>query len=103
MNEQFYVNVVNLTTGKIFSLPTLYTYRAEACICGQNYVRDHWQENHDDVFYRVLIAKDGKIAEPSYFTVVGDEEEEEEEAEKNAMDMVMALTDFICEHCTVND
>ena len=99
MDKQFYVNVVNLTTGKIFSLPTLYTYRAEACICGQNYVRDHWQENHDDVFYRVLIAEDGKVAEPSCFTVVGDEDEDE----KNAMDMVMALTDFICEHCTVNN
>lgn len=76
MDKQFYVNVVNLTTGKIFSLPTLYTYRAEACICGQNYVRDHWQENHDDVFYRVLIAEDGKVAEPSCFTVVNDNDDE---------------------------
>ena len=131
MNKQFYVNVVNLTAGKMFSLPTLYADRTEACICGQNYVRDHWQENHDDVFYRVLIAKDGKVAEPDYFTIVGDKDEDDEacphpeqeccedcpfysecwnfddeddkEAEKNAMDMVMVLTDFICEHCTVND
>ena len=87
----------------MYSLPTLYTDRTEACVAGQNYVRDRQQENHDDVFYRVLLAKDGKVAEPSYFTVVDDEDKDEEEAEKNAMDMVMALTDFICEHCTVNN
>lgn len=101
MNKQFFVEVVNLTVGKMYSLPTLYTDRTEACVCGQNYVRDRQQENHDDVFYRVLLAKDGKVAEPSYFTVVNDKDNEE--AEKNAMDMVMALTDFICEHCTVNN
>ena len=79
MNKQFYVEVVNLTVGKMYSLPTLYTDRTEACVCGQNYVRDRQQENYDDVFYRVLIAKDGKVTEPSYFTVVDDEDEDEEE------------------------
>ena len=78
MNKQFFVEVVNLTAGKMYSLPTLYTDRVEACVCGQNYVRDRQQENRDDVFYRVLIAKDGKVAEPSYFTVVDDEDEDEE-------------------------
>ena len=77
MDKQFFVNVVNLTAGKMYSLPTLYTDRTEACVCGQNYVRDRQQENHDDVFYRVLIAKDGKVAEPSYFTVVDDEDEDD--------------------------
>ena len=77
MDKQFYVNVVNLTAGKMYSLPTLYTDRVEACVCGQNYVRDRQQENRDDVFYRVLIAKDGKIAEPDYFTIVGDEDEDD--------------------------
>ena len=81
MNKQFFVEVVNLTVGKMYSLPTLYTDRTEACICGQNYVRDRQQENHDDVFYRVLLAKDGKVAEPSYFTVVnGKDEDEDDEA-----------------------
>lgn len=69
MDKKFYVNVVNLTAGKMYSLPTLYTCRTEACVCGQNYVRDRQQENRDDVFYRVLIAKDGKVAKPSYFSV----------------------------------
>lgn len=78
MNKQFFVEVVNLTVGKMYSLPTLYTDRTEACVCGQNYVRDRQQENHDDVFYRVLLAKDGKVAEPSYFTVVDDEDEDDE-------------------------
>lgn len=73
--KQMYVQVVNLTEGKMYSLPTLYTDRTEACICGQNYVRDRYQENHDAVFYRVLIAKDGKVLEPSYFTVVNEEDE----------------------------
>lgn len=74
--KQMYVQVVNLTKGKVFSLPTLYTDRTKACVRGQNYVRDRHQENHDDVFYRVLIAKDGKVAEPSYFTIVEDEDDE---------------------------
>lgn len=30
--KQMYVQVVNLETGKIFSLPTLYTDRTEACV-----------------------------------------------------------------------
>lgn len=66
MDKQFFVNVVNLTTGKMYSLPTLYTDRVEACVCGQNYVRDRQQENHDDVFYRILIAKDGKVLPENY-------------------------------------
>ena len=79
MNKQFFVEVVNLTVGKMYSLPTLYTDRTEACVCGQNYVRDRQQENHDDVFYRVLLAKDDKVAEPSYFTVVNNEDEDEDD------------------------
>ena len=75
MNKQFYVNVVNLTAGKMYSLPTLYTDRTEACVCGQNYVRDRQQENYDDVFYRVLIANDGKVLAPSYFTIEEDEDD----------------------------
>lgn len=87
MDKQFFVEVVNLTAGKMYSLPTLYTDRVEACVCGQNYVRDRQQENHDDVFYRVLLAKNGKIAEPSYFTIV---EEDEEKCNGDCFD---------CQHC----
>jgi hypothetical protein len=68
MDKRFYVNVVNLTVGKMYSLPTLYTDRTEACIRGQNYIRNRQRENRDDVFYRVLIAENGNIAKPTYFT-----------------------------------
>ena len=74
--KQMYVQVVNLNTGKIFSLPTLYTDRTEACVCGQNYVRDRQTEDRFSLlFFRVMISYDGKIAEPFIFH---DEEEEEE-------------------------
>ena len=63
MNKKFYVNVVNLNEGKVYSLPTLYTDRTEACVAGQDYILNHWQENHDSVFFRVLIANDDKVAE----------------------------------------
>lgn len=79
MDKQFFVNVVNLKTGKIFSLPTLYTDRTEACVCGQNYVRDRQVEDPSaELFFRVLVAKDGKVAEPSYFTVVNDDDNDDE-------------------------
>jgi len=78
MDKQFFVNVVNLETGKIFSLPTLYTDRTEACVCGQNYVRDRQAEDScSELFFRILIAKDGQVA-PSYSLW---EEEEEEDGE----------------------
>lgn len=75
--KQMYVQVVNLETGKVFSLPTLYTDRTEACVCGQNYVRDRQAEDrYTPLFFRVLNSYDGKVAEPFNFH---DEEEEEEE------------------------
>lgn len=77
MDKQYFVNVVNLETGKIFSLPTLYTDRAEACVCGQNYVRDRQVEDPcAKLFFRVLIAKNGQVA-PSYS--LWEEEEENDE------------------------
>ena len=65
--KQMYVQVVNLNTGKIFSLPTLYTDRTEACVCGQNYIRDRQAENKSELlFFRVLnVRPDGSVA-PSY-------------------------------------
>lgn len=77
MDKQYFVNVVNLKTGKIFSLPTLYTDRTEACICGQNYVRDRQTEDPcSDLFFRVLIAKDGQVLPEDY---LWDDQLEEEE------------------------
>lgn len=72
--KQMYVQVVNLETGKVFSLPTLYTDRTEACICGQNYVRDRQAEHrYSLLFFRVLNSYDGKVAEP--FNIYDEEEE----------------------------
>lgn len=73
--KQMYVQVVNLETGKVFSLPTLYTDRTEACVCGQNYVRDRQAEDRQTLlFFRVLNSYDGKVAEP--FNIYDEEEEE---------------------------
>ena len=81
MDKQFFVNVVNLETGKIFSLPTLYTDRTEACVCGQNYVRDRQVEDPStELFFRVLIAKDGQVAPEYYLWDNQLEEEEDDEA-----------------------
>lgn len=57
MQKQMYVQVINLNTGKMFSLPTLYTDRTEACVCGQNYVRDRQAEDPcSELFFRVLFV-----------------------------------------------
>ena len=77
MDKQYFVNVVNLETGKIFSLPTLYTDRTEACVCGQNYCRDRQVEDPcSELFFRVLIAKDGQVLPEDY---LWDDQLEEEE------------------------
>ena len=77
--KQMYVQVVNLTEGKVFSLPTLYTDRTEACVCGQNYIRDRQAENMSEtLFFRVLdVHPDGSVA-PSYD--LWDDEDEDDEA-----------------------
>ena len=73
--KRMFVQVVNLTEGKVFSLPTLYTDRVEACVCGQNYVRDRQAEDRQALlFFRVLNSYDGKVAEP--FNIYDEEEEE---------------------------
>ena len=55
--KQMYVQVINLNTGKMFSLPTLYTDRTEACVCGQNYIRDRQAEDPcSALFFRVLFV-----------------------------------------------
>ena len=80
--KQMYVQVVNLNTGKMFSLPTLYTDRTEACVCGQNYIRDRQAENMSEtLFFRVLdVHPDGSVA-PSYELWDEDEDEDEDDCE----------------------
>ena len=117
--KRMFVQVVNLTEGKVFSLPTLYTDRTEACVCGQNYIRDRQAENMSEtLFFRVLdVHPDGSVA-PEYY--LWDDQLEEEKDEFNwedpacqssrktntntngedfALRMVMGLIDYICEHC----
>jgi len=120
--KQMYVQVVNLNTGKMFSLPTLYTDRTEACVSGQNYIRDRQTENPSElIFFRVLdVREDGEIA-PEYYLWDDQLEEEEDDfdwenpacqssrktngedrktnGEDFALQMVMGLIDYICEHC----
>lgn len=80
--KRMFVQVVNLTEGKVFSLPTLYTDRTEACVCGQNYIRDRQAENMSEMlFFRVLnVRPDGSVA-PSY--ELWDDEDEDEDEEEN--------------------
>ena len=80
--KQMFVQVVNLTEGKVFSLPTLYTDRTEACVCGQNYIRDRQAENFGDMlFFRVLNARENGEVAPEYY--LWDDQLEEEEDEFN--------------------
>lgn len=78
--KQMYVQVINLNTGKMFSLPTLYTDRTEACVCGQNYIRDRQAENlSETLFFRVLdVRENGEIA-PEYYLWDDQLEEEKDE------------------------
>ena len=79
--KRMFVQVVNLTEGKVFSLPTLYTDRTEACVCGQNYIRDRQAENKSEtLFFRVLnVRPDGTVA-PSYDLWDDEDEDEDDEA-----------------------
>ena len=115
--KRMFVQIVNLSEGKIFSLPTLYTDRTEACVCGQNYIRDRQAENMAEMlFFRVLdVRENGEVA-PEYYLWDDQLEEEEDEfdwedpacqssrktgtnGEDFALQMVMGLIDYICEHC----
>ena len=98
MDKKYFVNVVNLDAGKVYSLPTLYTDRTEACVAGQNYVRDRQQENYDYVFFRVLIAEDGKVNEPWHFEYGGWIEDEDEDED----DPVCGDCDHDCQFCPTN-
>lgn len=97
--KRMFVQVVNLTEGKIFSLPTLYTDRTEACVCGQNYIRDRQAENRAELlFFRVLNADpDGSIS-PSY-ELWDDEDEDEEEEEEMP---TCGNCDGDCQFCPTN-
>ena len=50
----FKAEFVNLRSGEIFRLPTSYPNRVDACVCGQNYVRDRQAEDGTILFFRVV-------------------------------------------------
>lgn len=78
--KQMYVQVINLNISKIFSLPTLYTDRTEACICGQNYIRDRHAENPNELlFFRVLEARENGEIAPEYYLWDNQLEEEKDD------------------------
>ena len=78
--NHMFVQVVNLNEGRVFSLPTLYTDRTKACVCGQNYIRDRQAEDYSvNLFFRVVTSKDGTI--PSACSLWDDEDEEDDDEE----------------------
>ena len=84
MNRMF-VQVVNLETGKVFSLPTLYTDRTEACVCGQNYIRDRQAESMSEtLFFRVLDVHPDRSIAPAYDLWDEDEDEDDEDEDDEA-------------------
>lgn len=99
--KRMFVQVVNLTEGKVFSLPTLYTDRTEACVCGQNYIRDRQAENMSEtLFFRVLdVHPDGSVA-PSY-DLWDDEDEDEDEEDEEEMP-TCGNCDGDCQFCPTN-
>ena len=56
MDKIFKVQFFNIGTDEIFALPTLYTDRVEACVCGQNYCRDRQHEDGTELFFRVVVV-----------------------------------------------
>ena len=52
----FNIQFVNVKIGKIFTLTAPHTDRAEACVYGQNYVRDRQQEDGTLLYFRVVNA-----------------------------------------------
>ena len=55
-NKKMKIQFYNSRTGEVFELPTIYTDRVEACVCGQNYSRDRFAEDGTALFFRVCIV-----------------------------------------------
>ena len=52
--KKMQIQFFNIRTQKFFVLPTIYTDRVEACVCGQNYCRDRQDEDDTNLFFRVV-------------------------------------------------
>jgi hypothetical protein len=55
----YQIQFINSKTNKIFHLPTTYTDRTEACVCGQNYCRDRQLEDGTVLFFRLVEVEMG--------------------------------------------
>ena len=86
----FKTEFANLRSGEIFRLPTSYSNRVDACVCGQNYVRDRQQEDGTILFFRVVtdlekhdVCKDCKedCFSCGFCEFVGTDDEEPEHGE----------------------
>jgi len=67
--EEYVVEVVNLTQGKLYYLSKPHFDRAAACVYGQDYVRDHRQENKDLIYFRVVVKSTVKSFTPVNFNI----------------------------------
>ena len=67
--EEYVVEVVNLTQGKLYYLSKPYFDRVTACVYGQDYVRDHRQENKDLIYFRVVVKSTVKSFAPVNFNI----------------------------------
>ena len=67
--EEYVVEVVNLTQGKLYHLSKSFFDRAAACVYGQDYVRDHRQENKDLIYFRVVVKSTIKSFTPVNFNI----------------------------------
>lgn len=55
--KQFQVRFFNFTSKKEFVLPTIFTDRVEACVHGQDYIRDRQHEDGTILYFRVIMAR----------------------------------------------
>lgn len=67
--EEYVVEVVNLTQGKLYYLSKPHFDRVAACAYGQDYVRDHRQENKDLIYFRVVVKSTVKSFTPVNFNI----------------------------------
>lgn len=67
--KEYVVEVVNLTQGKLYYLSKPLFDRAAACVYGQDYVRDHQQENKDLIYFRVVEKSTVKSFTPVNFNI----------------------------------
>ena len=106
--KKMQIEFLNINTKKRFVLPTVYTDRVEACVCGQNYTRDRQNEDGTILFFRVVdyieSNEDEKCPHPeqeccascSHYSECWDEDEDEDEDDEVCPEDVE--TCLVCPH-----